>query len=63
MMIVGVFIVTDLLASKKGDAWIKHELVLALFYTEIQVVLAWVIPRFRIDEGAATFYLWDWINE
>ena len=35
LTLVGVFIVIDLLASKKGDAWIKHELVLALIYTEI----------------------------
>ena len=35
MTIVGALIATDLLASKKGDGWIKHELVFALLYTEI----------------------------
>jgi len=26
-------------------------------------VLDWVIPNYRINEGADLFYMWEWVND
>ena len=59
------FLAADLIYTTEPDQRLRAEdvWVTMLLYCEIQLLIWWVIPYYKLDQGADLLYMWEFIKK
>ena len=57
------FLGLDKITMTSEDTWDKDAWMFALIFTELNLLLGWVVPHFKLDQAAALLYFWDFIQD
>ena len=60
---VVTFLLVAAIEAGKGTQRTKPIWMMMLLYIEAQILIAWFIPHFKLDEAAMLLYLWDFIQD